>query len=49
MGTTRKHYDKEFKPMIVDLLSSGKSAKELGLEYSIYDSTIRKWRRELDS
>ena len=39
-------FDNEFKVMIVELLHSGRSAKELSLEYEINSSTIRRWRRE---
>jgi transposase len=45
----KRHFDIEFKTMIVELLQSGKTAKEVSLEYSIQDSTIRRWKREYES
>jgi transposase len=42
----RKTYDNEFKVMIVELLNSGRSAKEVNEEYGVESSTIRRWRRE---
>jgi len=45
----RKHYDKDFKVMLVELLRSGVTAKQLGEEYNIHDSLIRRWNRELES
>ena len=35
--------------MIVELLNSGKSVKEISDEYSLNDSMIRRWRREFES
>ena len=40
-------FNNEFKSMIVELLTSGRSAKELSEEYEVDSSTIRRWRREL--
>ena len=45
----RRTFDLEFKRTIVDLLESGKTAKELFEEYSIKPSTIFRWRREFES
>jgi transposase len=45
----RKHYNKDFKVMLVELLRSGVTAKQLGEEYNIHDSLIRRWNRELES
>lgn len=42
----RKKYDHDFKVMIVELLESGRTAKELSSEYHLNDSMIRRWRRE---
>ena len=41
-----KHYENEFKVMIVELLESGRSIKELSDEYELNDGMIRRWRRE---
>ena len=45
----RRTYDNDFKVMLVELLKSGQRAKGLSEEYSINDSTIRRWRREYES
>lgn len=39
-------YDKEFKLMIIDLVNSGKTSYELGEEFDIDPSTVRRWNRE---
>ena len=44
-----KKYENEFKILIVELLQSGRSVKELGDEYEINDSMIRRWRREYET
>ena len=44
-----QQYENDFKVMLVDLLKSGRTAKELGDEYSINSSTIRRWRREYEA
>lgn len=41
-----KHYEREFKLMIVDLLVSGQSVRSVSEEYGLNDSMIRRWRRE---
>ncbi len=41
-----KQYDKEFKLMIVDLLESGQSAKQVSEDYQLNANMIRRWRRE---
>lgn len=41
----RKKYDNDFKVMIVELLKSGRSAKEVSDEYDLDDSMIRRWHR----
>ena len=41
-----KHYENEFKVMIVELLESGRTVKELSDEYELSDGIIRRWRRE---
>ena len=45
----RRTYDNDSKVMLVELLKSGQRAKDLSEEYSINDSTIRRWRREYES
>ena len=42
----KKKYDNEFKVMVVELLQSGRTAKELSSEYDINDGVIRRWKRE---
>ena len=42
-------YENDFKVMIVELLKSGRTAKELSDEYGINDGIIRRWRREYES
>ena len=44
-----KSYEKEFKVMIVSLLDSGQSVKEISEEYSLDPSMLRRWRREQHS
>ena len=39
----------DFKLMIVELLKSGKKAKELNEEYSLSDGLARRWRREYEA
>ena len=39
-------YKNDFKVMIVELLKSGRTAKELSDEYNINDGIIRRWKRE---
>lgn len=41
-----KVYENDFKVMIVELLNSGRSVKELSEEYNLHDSMLRRWRRE---
>ncbi|WP_045113955.1 IS3 family transposase [Microscilla marina] len=41
-----KQYDKEFKLMIVDLLESGQSAKQVSEDYKLNANMIRRWLRE---
>lgn len=42
----RRTFDKEFKTTIVELLHSGRSIKDVCLEYDLNDSLVRRWRRE---
>lgn len=45
----RNRYDKSFKIMAVELLNSGKSSEEVGLELGIGHDTARKWQKQLES
>ncbi len=42
----KKHYENDFKVMLVELLESGRTAKELSEEYNINSGIIRRWKRE---
>lgn len=44
-----KKYDKEFKSMIVDLLNSGQTTKQVSADYDLSDGLARRWRREAAS
>jgi transposase len=44
-----KQYDNDFKVMLVELLKSGRTAKELSDEYTINSGVIRRWRREYEA
>lgn len=44
-----KKYDNDFKVMIVELLKSGRSSKEIRQEYGLDDSMVRRWRREYET
>ena len=44
-----KRYENDFKLMIVELLKSGRTAKEIGNEYNINDGIIRRWKREYEA
>jgi len=44
-----KKYENDFKVLIVELLKSGRSVKEVSEEYGLNDSMIRRWRREYES
>ena len=44
-----KKYDNDFKVMIVELLKSGRTVKEISDEYSISDGMVRRWRREYEA
>lgn len=41
-----KHYEVDFKLMIVNLLKSGQNVKQVSNDYGLNDSMIRRWRRE---
>lgn len=44
-----KKYDNDFKVMIVELLQSGGKTKDIGIEYNLDSSMIRRWRREYEA
>lgn len=41
-----KHYETDFKLMIVNLLKSGQSARQVSEDYGLNASMIRRWLRE---
>ncbi len=45
----KRKYDNDFKVMIVELLKSGRTAKELSVEYAINSGIIRRWKREFQA
>ncbi len=49
MNMERKHYDKAFKRMSVELVESGKSTKEVATDLNISPDLIRRWKRESGS
>lgn len=48
MKKERRHYDKEFKLMAVELCHSGKAPKEVALELGIRTELVNRWKRELE-
>jgi transposase len=42
----RNKYDNDFKVMIVELLTSGRTAREITEEYGVESSSVRRWSRE---
>jgi len=42
----KKQYENDFKVMVVELLESGRTARELSEEYGINSGIIRRWKRE---
>jgi transposase len=44
-----KKYENDFKVMLVELLKSGRTVKELSDEYSINGGVVRRWRREYEA
>lgn len=48
MKRERRHFDKEFKMMAVNLCLTGKSTKIVANELGIRDELIRRWRREYE-
>jgi transposase len=48
MKRTRKHYDKEFKEMAVNLVFSGKSSSEVAEDLGIRTELVNRWKREYE-
>ncbi len=46
MKRERRHFDREFKQMAVNLCLTGKSVREVADELGIRDEMLRRWRRE---
>jgi len=44
----RRSYDKEFKLMAVELMTSGKTSIEVGKDLCIAPDLIRRWKREYE-
>ena len=45
---SRRHYTKEFKLTIIELLNQGKTSSSLSKEYGICSSNIRRWKKEFN-
>ena len=41
----KKKYKNDFKVILVELIESGRTAKELSDEYDINSGIIRRWKR----
>jgi transposase len=48
MKRERRHFDKEFKMMAINLVNRGKSTRVVAQELGIKADLIRRWRREHD-
>lgn len=48
MKKERRHYDKEFKQMAVELCYTGKAAKEVAKELGIAPDLVHRWKREYE-
>ena len=44
----RRKYDKEFKLMAVEMMNSGRTSIEVGIELGISSDLVRRWRREYE-
>ena len=44
----RRSYDKEFKLMAVELMTSGKTSIEVGQDLRIASDLVRRWKREYE-
>lgn len=45
----RKKYKNDFKVLIVELVKSGRTVKEVSEEYGLDGSMVRRWRREYEA
>ena len=48
MKRERRHFDKEFKLMAVNLCLTGKSTREVAEELGIRAELVRRWKREYE-
>lgn len=46
MKRERRHFDREFKQMAVNLVLGGRTVKEVAAELGIRDELLRRWKRE---
>lgn len=46
MKRERRHFDKEFKMMAVNLVYAGKSTTEIARDLGIRSELVRRWKRE---
>jgi transposase len=46
MKRERRHFDKEFKQMVVNLCLSGKSSREIADELGLRTELVARWKRE---
>lgn len=42
-------YDQSFKKTLVELLNSGKSVKDLTIEFGISQASIHRWNKEFNT
>ncbi len=45
----KRIHSKEFKTMIVKLVQSGQSVKQVSSDYNLHESMIRKWRKSYEN
>ena len=48
MKRERRHFDKEFKQMAVNLVYTGKSTNEVAEELGIRSEIVRRWKRAFE-
>ncbi len=48
MNRDRRHFDKEFKLMAVNLCHAGKTTRQVAEELDIRQDIVRRWKRELE-
>ncbi len=46
MKRERRHYDKEFKLMAVNLCNTGKTTREVAEDLGVIVDLVRRWKRE---